>query len=105
MGGRAVCYTPAAFQSIIFDRGDIRYLRQVYGLGCPYNCGFCTIQTSNRKPDYFAIDRVLAEIRAYRRHDGASHNVYWGRPADDRLHEYGAFWSGPTCRGSAILGG
>jgi radical SAM superfamily enzyme YgiQ (UPF0313 family) len=57
---------------------DIRYLRQVYGLGCPYKCGFCTIQTINRKAEYFAIDRVLAEIRAYRRYYGASHNIYWG---------------------------
>ncbi|HWP44618.1 MAG TPA: radical SAM protein, partial [Blastocatellia bacterium] len=57
---------------------DIRYLRQVYALGCPYKCSFCTIQTIGRKADYFAIDRVLAEIRAYRAHYGEHHNIYWG---------------------------
>ena len=57
---------------------DIRYLRQVYALGCPYKCSFCTIQTIGRKADYFAIDRVLAEIRAYREYYGEHHNLYWG---------------------------
>ncbi|MFP5261326.1 MAG: B12-binding domain-containing radical SAM protein [Blastocatellia bacterium] len=57
---------------------DIRYLRQVYALGCPYKCSFCTIQTIGRKADYFAIDRVLAEIRAYRAYYGEHHNIYWG---------------------------
>jgi anaerobic magnesium-protoporphyrin IX monomethyl ester cyclase len=57
---------------------DIRYLRQVYALGCPYQCTFCTIQTIGRKPEYFPIDRVLSEIRAYRGWYGAHHNIYWG---------------------------
>jgi anaerobic magnesium-protoporphyrin IX monomethyl ester cyclase len=57
---------------------DIRYLRQVYGLGCPYKCTFCTIQTIGRKPDFFPIDRVLAEIRAYRARYGEHHHIYWG---------------------------
>ncbi|GAA2359953.1 B12-binding domain-containing radical SAM protein [Dactylosporangium salmoneum] len=57
---------------------DIRYLRQVYALGCPYKCTFCTIQTIGRKPDYFPIDRVLREIRSYRERYGTHHNIYWG---------------------------
>lgn len=57
---------------------DIRYLRQVYALGCPYKCSFCTIQTIGRKADYFEIERVLAEIRAYRAYYGEHHNIYWG---------------------------
>jgi anaerobic magnesium-protoporphyrin IX monomethyl ester cyclase len=57
---------------------DIRYIRQVYGLGCPYKCGFCTIQTIGRRPSYFPIERVLSEIRAYRRHYGGHHNIYFG---------------------------
>jgi radical SAM superfamily enzyme YgiQ (UPF0313 family) len=57
---------------------DLRYLRQVYALGCPYKCPFCTIQTIGRKADYFAIDRVLSEIRAYRKYYGTHHNIYWG---------------------------
>lgn len=57
---------------------DIRYLRQVYGLGCPYKCSFCTIRTIGRKADYFAIERVLAEIRAYKEYYGEHHNIYWG---------------------------
>ncbi len=57
---------------------DIRYLRQVYALGCPYKCTFCTIQTIGRKPDYFPIDRVISEIRAYRSQYGNYHNIYWG---------------------------
>jgi anaerobic magnesium-protoporphyrin IX monomethyl ester cyclase len=57
---------------------DIRYLRQVYALGCPYKCSFCTIQTIGRKADYFDIDRVLAEIRAYKSYYGEHHNIYWG---------------------------
>ncbi|MDT0262305.1 B12-binding domain-containing radical SAM protein [Jatrophihabitans lederbergiae] len=58
--------------------GDIRYLRQVYALGCPYQCTFCTIQTIGRKPAYFPVERVLAEIRAYRDYYGAHHNIYFG---------------------------
>lgn len=57
---------------------DIRYLRQVYALGCPYQCTFCTIQTIGRKPEYFPVDRVLSEIRAYRNRYGDHHNIYWG---------------------------
>jgi anaerobic magnesium-protoporphyrin IX monomethyl ester cyclase len=57
---------------------DIRYLRQVYALGCPYQCTFCTIQTIGRKPQYFSIDRVLSEIHAYRSRYGEHHNIYWG---------------------------
>jgi radical SAM superfamily enzyme YgiQ (UPF0313 family) len=57
---------------------DIRYLRQVYALGCPYKCSFCTIQTIGRKADYFPIERVLSEIRAYRGYYGEHHNLYWG---------------------------
>jgi radical SAM superfamily enzyme YgiQ (UPF0313 family) len=57
---------------------DIRYLRQVYALGCPYQCSFCTIQTIGRKADYFSVDRVLDEIRGYRRQYGEHHNIYFG---------------------------
>ncbi len=57
---------------------DIRYLRQVYALGCPYQCPFCTIQTIGRKASYFPIERVLAEIRAYRTYYGEHHNIYFG---------------------------
>lgn len=57
---------------------DIRYIRQVYALGCPYTCSFCTIQTIGRKPSYFPIERVLAEIRAYRAYYGEHHNIYFG---------------------------
>jgi anaerobic magnesium-protoporphyrin IX monomethyl ester cyclase len=57
---------------------DIRYLRQVYALGCPYKCSFCTIQTIGRKANYFDIERVISEIRAYREYYGEHHNIYWG---------------------------
>ncbi len=57
---------------------DIRYLRQVYALGCPYKCTFCTIQTIGRRPAYFPVDRVLKEIAAYRAQYGEHHNIYWG---------------------------
>ncbi|WP_221885778.1 B12-binding domain-containing radical SAM protein [Pseudomonas aeruginosa] len=65
----------------LFDRSigeDIRYLRQVYALGCPYKCSFCTIQTIGRKADYFALDRVIDEIASYREYYGEHHNVYFG---------------------------
>ena len=57
---------------------DIRYLRVVHALGCPYKCPYCTIQTIGRKADYFPIERVLAEIRAYRSYYGEHHNIYFG---------------------------
>lgn len=57
---------------------DLRYIRQVYALGCPYTCGFCTIQTIGRHPSYFPVERVLDEIRAYRAHYGPHHNIYFG---------------------------
>lgn len=57
---------------------DIRYLRQVYALGCPYKCPFCTIQTIGRKASYFPVERVLSEIRAYRAYYGEHHNIYFG---------------------------
>lgn len=58
--------------------GDIRYIRQVYALGCPYKCSFCTIPTIGRKADYFHIERVVDEIHAYRARYGTHHNVYFG---------------------------
>jgi radical SAM superfamily enzyme YgiQ (UPF0313 family) len=57
---------------------DLRYIRQVYALGCPYRCAFCTIQTIGRKPSYFPVERVISEIRAYRSHYGVHHNIYFG---------------------------
>lgn len=57
---------------------DLRYLRIVHALGCPYKCPYCTIQTIGRKADYFPIERVLAEIRAYRAYYGEHHNIYFG---------------------------
>lgn len=59
--------------------GDkLRYIRQNYAIGCPFKCSFCTIQTIGRKPGYFPIERVLAEIKAYRSHYGDHHNIYFG---------------------------
>lgn len=57
---------------------DIRYLRQVYALGCPYQCPFCTIQTIGRKPGYFPVERVLSEMNAYRSYYGEHHYFYFG---------------------------
>lgn len=57
---------------------DLRYLRAVYALGCPYKCPFCTIQTIGHRPSYFPIERVLSEIRAYREYYGNHHYVYFG---------------------------
>lgn len=65
----------------LFDQSvgeDIRYLRQVYALGCPYKCSFCTIPTIGRKSDYFEIERVISEIHDYREHYGRHHFVYFG---------------------------
>jgi radical SAM superfamily enzyme YgiQ (UPF0313 family) len=65
----------------LFDRDvglDIRYLRLVYGLGCPYKCAMCTIQTIGRRPGYFSVKRVMEELDAYRAHYGPHHNVYFG---------------------------
>lgn len=64
-------FTPCTGQAL-------RYIRVVHALGCPYKCPFCTIQTIGRKADYFAIDRVLAEIRAYKDYYGHEHHIYWG---------------------------
>lgn len=57
---------------------DIRYFRQVYGMGCPYRCPFCTIQTIGANPSYFPIERVVSEIRAYKAHFGQHHHIYFG---------------------------
>jgi radical SAM superfamily enzyme YgiQ (UPF0313 family) len=57
---------------------SLRYIRIVHALGCPYKCPFCTIQTIGRKADYFSVDRVLSEIRAYKEYYGEYHNIYWG---------------------------
>jgi radical SAM superfamily enzyme YgiQ (UPF0313 family) len=57
---------------------NLRYIRQVYALGCPYRCAFCTIPTIGRRPQYFSVERVLAEIEAYRSWYGEHHNVYFG---------------------------
>ena len=56
----------------------LRYIRIVHALGCPYRCPFCTIQTIGRKAEYFPIERVLSEIRAYKSYYGDHHNIYWG---------------------------
>jgi radical SAM superfamily enzyme YgiQ (UPF0313 family) len=57
---------------------DVRYLRVVHGLGCPYTCSFCTIQTISQKSSYFPVKRVIDEIRAYRKRYGRHHNIYFG---------------------------
>jgi len=56
----------------------IRYLRQVHGLGCPYNCPFCTIQTIRQKQSFFPVERVLKEIHEYRSYYGQHHYIYFG---------------------------
>ena len=81
------CYPQMRVEDIAFPKidlfpakigDDVRYLRQVYGLGCPYSCPFCTIQTIGQRSTYFPIDRVVAEIRGYRSHFGDYHHVYFG---------------------------
>ncbi len=57
---------------------DLRYIRQVYALGCPYACSFCTIQTIRQRQTFFPVDRVIAEIHEYRNHYGEHHHVYFG---------------------------
>jgi radical SAM superfamily enzyme YgiQ (UPF0313 family) len=57
---------------------DVRYLRVNYALGCPFTCDFCTIQTIGRSPRYFAVSRVLQEIRAYKNYYGDHHHIYFG---------------------------
>lgn len=57
---------------------NLRYIRQVHSLGCPYVCTFCTIQTIGQRPSYFSPERVLAEIRAYRERYGQHHHIYFG---------------------------
>jgi radical SAM superfamily enzyme YgiQ (UPF0313 family) len=57
---------------------NLRYLRQVYALGCPYGCSFCTIQTIRQKQGFFPVDRVLREIHGYRAQYGEHHNIYFG---------------------------
>jgi anaerobic magnesium-protoporphyrin IX monomethyl ester cyclase len=89
--GEPLCWTPPAAHMTVSElplpkidlfpqsTGDnLRYIRQVYALGCPYKCTFCTIQTIGKRPSYFSIERVLWEIRAYRNHYGAHHNIYFG---------------------------
>jgi anaerobic magnesium-protoporphyrin IX monomethyl ester cyclase len=56
---------------------SLRYLRIVYGLGCPYVCSFCTIQTIGQSTRWFPVERVIREIRAYRARYGP-HHVYFG---------------------------
>jgi anaerobic magnesium-protoporphyrin IX monomethyl ester cyclase len=57
---------------------NLRYIRQVHALGCPFDCPFCTIQTIGRRADYFPISRVLREIDAYQDYYGRHHHVYFG---------------------------
>lgn len=57
---------------------QLRYLRVVHGLGCPYSCAFCTIQTIGRAARHFSTSRVLEEIAAYRAQFGSGHHVYFG---------------------------
>lgn len=57
---------------------NIRYIRQVHSLGCPYECPFCSDLNIGIKPSYFVFDRVLDEIRAYREYYGQHHHIYFG---------------------------
>lgn len=56
----------------------LRYIRLNYGLGCPFHCAFCTIQTINQATNYFPVSRVIEELRAYRSHYGKDHIIYFG---------------------------
>jgi anaerobic magnesium-protoporphyrin IX monomethyl ester cyclase len=56
----------------------LRYIRLNYGIGCPFKCSFCTIQTIGRKTEYFPIQRVLDEFDAYRAVYGNHHSIYFG---------------------------
>lgn len=56
----------------------LRYIRLVYGLGCPFKCHFCTIGTIGQPTEYFPIERLLAELDAYRSHYGKNHIIYFG---------------------------
>jgi len=58
-------------------KNDIRLIRLVHAIGCPYKCHFCTIQTIGRPPSYFGVDRVIAELDAYRSLLG-EHTIYFG---------------------------
>lgn len=57
---------------------NIRYIRQVHRLGCPYQCSFCTTQTIGREPSSFPVERNLAEIDAYHKQYGEWQTIYWG---------------------------
>lgn len=57
---------------------SLRYIRHVYGLGCPYECSFCTIQTIGQSPSYFPIDKVISQIFDYNNYYGKHHHIYWG---------------------------
>lgn len=56
----------------------IRYIREVYGLGCPYQCSFCTIQTIGQQVNYFPVERVIESMDAYRDRFGRGHHFYMG---------------------------
>jgi anaerobic magnesium-protoporphyrin IX monomethyl ester cyclase len=56
----------------------LRYIRLVHGLGCPFKCHFCTIGTIGRPTEFFPIERVMAELDAYRSHYGKNHIIYFG---------------------------
>ena len=57
---------------------DLRYLRIVHGLGCPYKCPFCSIQTIGQKTCYFSVHRTLSEISMYKNYFGKHLNIYFG---------------------------
>lgn len=57
---------------------SIRYIRQVYALGCPYRCAYCSAPDIGRRPRYFPISRVISEIRACKSYYGNHHHIYFG---------------------------